>query len=42
LIGGTPGVGKELAIMTAVTFVSALVLVEGHTWLATRRSERRD
>ncbi len=42
LIGGTPGVGKELAIMTAVTFVSALVLVEGHAWLATRRSERRD
>jgi hypothetical protein len=42
LIGGTPGVGKELAIMTVVTFVSALVLVEGHTWLAARRSERRD
>ncbi len=42
LIGGTPGVGKELAIMTAVTFVAALVLVEGHAWLATRRSERRD
>jgi hypothetical protein len=41
-IGGTPGVGKELAIMTAVTFVSALVLVKGHIWLATRRSERRD
>jgi hypothetical protein len=42
LIGGTPGVGKELAVMSAVTFVSALVLVEGHTWLAARRSERRD
>jgi hypothetical protein len=42
LIGGTPGVGKELAIMTAVTFVSALVLVEGHAWLASRRAERRD
>jgi hypothetical protein len=42
LIGGTPGVGKELAIMTAVTCVSALVLVKGHAWLATRRSARRD
>jgi hypothetical protein len=42
LIGGTPGVGKELAIMTAVTFVSALVLVEGHAWLSTGRSGRRD
>jgi hypothetical protein len=42
LIGGTPGVPKEHAIMSAVTFVSALVLVEGHTWLAARRSERRD
>jgi hypothetical protein len=41
LIGGTPGVGKELTIMTAVTFISALVLVEGDAWLATRRSERR-
>ena len=33
-LGGTPGVGKELAIMTAVTLVSALVLVEGDAWLA--------
>lgn len=41
-IGGTPGVGKEFAIMTAVTFVSALLLVEGHTWLSTGRSGRRD
>jgi hypothetical protein len=41
LIGGTPGVGKQLAIMTAVTFVAALVL-EGHAWLATCRSERRN
>jgi hypothetical protein len=32
-IGGTPGVGKELAIMTAVTLVAALVLIEGHNWL---------
>jgi hypothetical protein len=32
-IGGTPGLGKELAIMTAVTLVAALVLVESHTWL---------
>jgi hypothetical protein len=42
LIGGTPGVGKEFVIMSAVTFVSALVLVEGHAWLATRRAARRD
>jgi hypothetical protein len=35
LIGGTPGVGKELAIMTAVIVVSALVLVAGHAWLST-------
>jgi hypothetical protein len=42
LIGGTPGVGKEIAIMAAVIVVSALALVEGHAWLATRRSERRD
>jgi len=39
LIGGTPGVGKELAIMTVVIGISALVLVEGHAWLAAR--ERR-
>lgn len=30
LIGGTPGVTKEVAIMTAVIIVSALVLVETH------------
>jgi hypothetical protein len=30
LIGGTPGVGKELAIMSAVILVSAVVLVEAH------------
>lgn len=30
LIGGTTGVGKELAIMAAVTFVSGLVMVEAH------------
>ena len=40
-IGGTPGVGKELAIITAVTLVSALVLVEGHAWLSTGRSGAR-
>ena len=39
LIGGTPGVGKEFAIMTVVIGISALVLVEGHAWLAAR--ERR-
>jgi hypothetical protein len=39
-LGGTPAVGKELAIMTAVTVVAALVLVEGHVWLSTDRSSR--
>jgi hypothetical protein len=39
-IGGTPGVGKELAIMTAVTLVAALVLVEGHAWLTLRERRR--
>jgi len=34
-IGGTPGVAKELLIMTAVILVSAIVLVEGHAWLQT-------
>lgn len=33
LIGGTPGVVKELAIMTAVIVVAALVLTEGYVWL---------
>ena len=32
-IGGTPGVAKELVIMTAIIVVSAFVLVGGHTWL---------
>jgi hypothetical protein len=36
LIGGTPGVAKELVIMAAVIFVSSVVLVEGHTWLSGR------
>jgi hypothetical protein len=34
LVGGTPGVGKELAIMTAVVVVSALVMVEVQAWVA--------
>jgi hypothetical protein len=33
-IGGTPGLGKELAIMAAVIVIAALVLVEGYAWLA--------
>lgn len=33
LIGGTPGVGKQIAIMAIVVVASALVLVEGHAWL---------
>jgi xanthosine utilization system XapX-like protein len=39
-IGGTPGVAKELAIMAAVTLVAALVLVEGHAWLAVKLRRR--
>jgi hypothetical protein len=39
-IGGTPGVGKELAIMTAVMLVAALVLVECHAWLTVRKPRR--
>ena len=34
LVGGTPGVAKELVIMTAVVVVSALVMVEVQAWLA--------
>jgi hypothetical protein len=33
-IGGTPGVGKELAIMAVVIGGAALVLVEVHAWLS--------
>jgi hypothetical protein len=40
LIGGTPGVGKELAIMSVVALASALVLVEGHAYLLSRRFPR--
>jgi hypothetical protein len=32
-IGGTSGVGKEVAIMAVIIVVSALVLVEGYAWL---------
>jgi hypothetical protein len=32
-IGGTNGVGKELAIMGAIIAVSAVALVEAHVWL---------
>jgi hypothetical protein len=32
-IGGTSGVGKEVAIMATIIVVSALVLVEGYAWL---------
>lgn len=34
LVGGTPGVPKELLIMTAVVVVAALVMVEVQAWLA--------
>lgn len=34
LVGGTPGVAKELTIMAAVVIVSALVMVEVQAWLA--------
>lgn len=33
-IGGTPGVAKELTIMSAVVFASSIVLVEAHARLA--------
>jgi hypothetical protein len=34
LIGGTPGVGKEMAIMAAIIFVSAVVLMETQALVA--------
>jgi hypothetical protein len=37
-IGGTPGVGKELAIITVVIGISALALVESYAWLTARES----
>lgn len=33
LIGGTPGVGKEIGIMAAIITVSAIVLVQGRAFL---------
>jgi hypothetical protein len=33
-VGGTRGVDTELALLAAVIAASALVLVEGHAWLA--------
>jgi hypothetical protein len=39
-IGGTPGVGKEIAIMAAVVLVSAITLVEGYAWVDARRRDR--
>jgi len=36
MLGGSSAVSKELAILTAVAAVSALVLVEGHAWRAGR------
>ena len=36
-IGGTPGVGKGLALMAVVIVISALVLVEGHAWLVVQQ-----
>jgi hypothetical protein len=38
-IGGTSGLGKELALMGAMIVVSALVLVEAHAWLAGKRKQ---
>ena len=37
LLGGTPGVGKELALMATVIVVAAFVLVEVHAWLVINR-----
>jgi len=36
LLGNTPGVGKGIALLLAVVVVSAVVLVEGQMWLASR------
>lgn len=36
LLGNTPGVGKGVALLVAVVVVSAVVLVEGQMWLASR------
>lgn len=36
LLGNTPGVGKGIVLLAAVILVSALVLVEGEAWLASR------
>jgi len=36
-IGGTSGVGKELALMASVIVISALVLVEGCAWLTVQK-----
>jgi hypothetical protein len=37
LLGGTPAVAKELAILAAVVGLSSVVLVEGHAWLVRLR-----
>lgn len=37
-LGGTPGVGKQIVMITLIIFVAALVLVKGHTWLTARES----
>lgn len=33
-LGNTPGVGKGIALLAAILFTSAVVLVEGEAWLA--------
>jgi hypothetical protein len=38
-VGGTPGVGKEVAIMTTVIVAAALVLVEGRACLQRGRDD---
>ena len=39
LLGGTPAVGKELAILGAVVVVAAVVLVETGAWLSRYRTD---
>ena len=38
LLGGTPAVGKGIALLVAIAGVAAVVLVEGQAWLARQRS----
>lgn len=41
-IGGTGGLGKEMAIMLSIIGVASVVLVEGHARLVRAQAERKD